>query len=121
MKKILVPLLLTASFSAYAAGPLDGIYSCAVKLATLSTNIFLTINGQPSGTSVYAVVATSSNSTIHGYGIGTATSTSFSGTTNEGLPFSFSVAPQSQNLNGEAGAFSDCVRITATANCLKIF
>ena len=93
MKAILTLATLTFSILSYAAGPLDGIYSCDVSGQGYQEQVYVTVNGQPNGDSIYAIAAVSSYTPIYGYGIGTATATEFSGNTMFGKPFSFKVNP----------------------------
>lgn len=102
-----------------AGGPVDGIYSCSVNTGVVS-QVYLTINGQPNGTSIFAVAAVSPSTDFYGYGIGTATSSSFSGNTMLGQPFSFSISVAG-GISGTIGILFNNVVLRASVSCVKIF
>ncbi len=116
--------LLAASFavnSFAAGGPIDGIYSCSIIVSGYYDQEYVTINGQPNGSSIFAVAAVTSANTFYGYGIGTATTTSFTGNTMFGLPFNFTVNPANQSFSGTIGVDVYGQAVTASASCSKIF
>lgn len=121
MKRLLTALALTGCFAANAAGPVDGIYACGVNVFGTTLQSYITINGQPNGTSVFAVIAISSSEPFYGYGIGTATPTSYSGSTMFGHPFNFTVNPSTFAVNGTIGVVWNGNFVNATASCAKIF
>jgi hypothetical protein len=88
---------------AAAAGPLDGIYSCGVRLLGATYASYITINGHTDGGSVFAVAAVSPSQTFYGYGIGSATQTTFTGTTMFGTPFSMFYNPTNGVFSGNIG------------------
>jgi hypothetical protein len=104
LKKIIFPLALSiVSSIAAAAGPLDGIYSCGVRLLGATYASYITINGHTDGGSVFAVAAVSPSQTFYGYGIGSATQTTFTGTTMFGTPFSMFYNPTNGVFSGNIG------------------
>jgi hypothetical protein len=121
MKKLLAALtLLTGMTSAFAAGPLDGIYSCSVNVLGSFSQSYVTINGHPDGTSIFAVAAVSPSQAFYGYGIGTATSTSFTGSTMFGQPFNLAV-DGSGNISGTIRILINGVFANGTVGCFHIF
>lgn len=121
MKKLLAALaLLTGMTSAIAAGPVDGIYSCSVNVLGSFSQSYVTINGHPDGTSIFAVAAVSPSQPFYGYGIGFATSTSFTGSTMFGQPFSLAVGA-SGNISGTIRIFISGIFADGTVSCFHIF
>jgi len=121
MKRIISILVLAAPFTTYASGPIDGIYSCGITYLGTSTQAYIAINGQSSGTSVFTVAALGASTSFYGYGIGNATSTNFSGTTMYGLPFNVAVSQGGQTFSGQIGIPVNGATINATTSCTKIF
>ena len=104
-----------------AGGPLDGIYSCYVGINGYTSQAFVTVNGQPNGSSIFAVAAVTASAQFYGYGIGNATTTIFSGNTMFNLPFSLSVNSTTHAMSGSIGIDVYGHSVTASANCSKIF
>ena len=122
MKKLLASISLCLSASiASAAGPLDGIYACTVRLLGYSYSSYVTVNGHSDGSSVFAVAAVSPSQYFYGYGIGVATDSTFTGMTMFGIPFTLSYAPASGTLSGNIGVLVGSSVVTATASCPKIW
>lgn len=122
MKKYLISAVLAfSSCLATAAGPIDGIYACNVNLLGSSYSSYITINGHPDGSTVYAVGAVSPTQTFYGYGIGTATATSFTGSTMFGAPFNLVITPATGGLTGTIGILWNGSIVNATPVCGKIW
>lgn len=122
MKKITLTLsLLLGSLSAFAAGPIDGIYSCNVSLLGSNYPSYVTVNGHPDGGTIYAVAAVSQTQYFYGYGIGQATSTNFAGSTMYGYPFNFAANTLNGTLNGTIGILWGNSVVNANASCAKLW
>jgi hypothetical protein len=122
MKKLLATFLTFLSASCvYAAGPLDGIYSCNISLLGTTYPSYVTINGHPDGGTIYAVAAVSQTQNFYGYGIGQASTTSFVGSTMYGYPFSFKANTATGTLNGSIGILWGNSVINATTSCAKLW
>jgi hypothetical protein len=121
MKKLLTVLALTGCAAANAAGPIDGIYSCSVSLNGSAIQSYVTINGQPDGSSIFAVAAVNSSQPFYGYGIGMATRTSYYGDTMFGSPFNFTVNPSTLAFTGTIGVLWYGRYVNAAAICSKIY
>ena len=122
MKKIICTLAL-CMFSTFApaAGPMDGIYSCSVRLLGATYPSYITVNGHADGSSVFAVAAVNPSQVFYGYGIGAATQSSFSGSTMFGAPFSLTYNPITGALSGNIGIVWSGSLTYALATCSKIW
>lgn len=122
MKKIITTLLTAFGMSCvYAAGPLDGIYSCNVSLLGTTYPSYVTLNGHPDGGTIYAVAAVSQTQYFYGYGIGQASTTNFVGSTMYGYPFSFNANINAGTLNGSIGILWGNSVVNATTSCAKLW
>lgn len=107
-------------FAAFAAGPWDGIYDCALQLAGKSYQAYATVNGQPDGRAIITWPAMSAAPMFSGYGLGTINGAEFTGSTWVGHPF---------RLVGNSAGFSGEVTVpwlsgTTTqlqGNCTRIW
>lgn len=118
---LLSTALLLSSAIANAAGPIDGIYACNVKLLGSTYSSYVTVNGHDDGTAVYTVAAVSPSQAFYGYGIGTATATSFTGTTMLGAPFNLVVNPTTGGITGTIGVNWYGSVVNAIPVCGKIW
>jgi hypothetical protein len=122
MKKCFVSIaMLLYSCLSFGAGPVDGIYACNISLLGSSYSSYVTINGHPDGSSIYAIVAVSPSQDFYGYGIGTASATSFTGTTDRGAPFDIKVNPATGASTGTIGVVMNGKIYNATTTCGKIW
>lgn len=121
MKRFIATLGFCISLSSFAAGPLDGIYSCNVSMLGYNYPTYVTLSGHSDGATVFVPAAVSETTYFYGYGIGTATNTSFSGLTMYGEPFSFSANKLTGSLNGTVRGVVGTARVNATAACVKIW
>jgi hypothetical protein len=121
VKKILSALAILTCVSTFAAGPADGIYSCAATVLGTVTQVYVTINEHADGAAVFAVAAVSPSTPFYGYGIGTATPTSFIGSTMFGQPFSFVASPSYGSLNGTIRVLIGNTFANASASCVRVW
>jgi hypothetical protein len=122
MKKFFAALsFVCASFSSFAGGPLDGIYSCNVYMQGYNYPTYVTLSGHSDGSTIFVPAAISETTYFNGYGIGVATNTSFTGLTMYGEPFSFTANLLTGALSGTIRAVIGTTRITVTASCVKIW
>lgn len=120
-KKHLLSLLLAAlPFAAPAAGGAwDGIYSCVISAPGLSTQSYITINGQTDGQAIFAVAAARATEPFYGYGIGRIEGATFTGNTMFERPFSMTAS--STGFTGTIGIVAGNATVTASANCTRIW
>lgn len=112
-------LILLPSTTLAAGGPLDGIYSCSIGLGATTSQVYVTVNGQPDGQSIFAVAAVTPSTSFYGYGIGQVSGSTFSGQTMFLAPFTFSISGTS--FSGSIGILSSGSIVNATASCSKIW
>lgn len=112
-------LMFLASAVFAAGGPIDGIYSCGVTLGTTTSQVYVTVNGQPDGQSIFAVAAVTPSTNFYGYGIGQVSGSTFSGQTMFLAPFNFSISGNS--FAGPIGILSGGSVVNAIASCSKIW
>ena len=118
MKKLIAAALLSPVIAFAANGPWDGIYNCAL-VGGLSSQTYVTLNGQPTGQTYFAVAAIAPTQGFYGYGQGQITGASFAGTTMFGAPFSFTATPF--GFTGTIGVLSGGGIINMSASCSKIW
>jgi hypothetical protein len=120
MKKFAIALACCLPIIAYAAGgPIDGVYSCALA-GSPASQVFATVNGQPSGDAIFVVSAVSPSQPFYGYGIGHVGGESFNGTTMFGAPFQFHLQ-QPQGFAGTFDILNGQTILRVAANCVLIF
>ncbi|MBI1907675.1 MAG: hypothetical protein HYS20_15775 [Rhodocyclales bacterium] len=120
-RKHFLPLVFAAlPFAAPAGGGAwDGIYSCVISAPGLSTQSYITVNGQTDGQAIFAVAAARAAEPFYGYGIGRIDGTTFSGNTMFERPFSMSGS--SSGFTGTIGIVAGNATVTASANCTRIW
>lgn len=116
---IAASLLIAASSAHSAGGAWDGIYTCGVVVAGQTSQVYVTVSGQPDGRAIFAVAAIASETPFYGYGIGAIAGSVFSGTTSFGQPFR--VTANAQGFSGAVGVVLFSLPFTATVNCAKIW
>lgn len=120
-RKHLLPLIFaTLPFAAPAAGGTwDGIYSCSISGSGISTQSYITINGQTDGQAIFAVAAVRAAEPFYGYGIGRIQGSTFSGNTMYERPFS--MTGSSAGFTGTIGIVVGNASLTASANCTRVW
>lgn len=122
MKKFFTALnFVLLSSIAYASGPLDGIYSCGVKLLGSTYSSYITINGHSDGGSIFVVAAVGPSQTFYGFGIGGVTANNFTGSTMFGAPFSLTYNSSNGSLVGNIGILWGSTIVNANSSCTKIW
>jgi hypothetical protein len=120
MFRKLVTLFAVLPAIAQGAGPADGIYYCNAATASgPAPSVYLTVNGQPDGQTIFAVAAVESIMPLFGYGIGQITGTTFSGTTGFGFPFNFTV--DGNSLAGPITLSVEGNPTPAAVSCIKFW
>jgi hypothetical protein len=117
MARLLATLLLLPPLC-FAAPPIDGIYFCNVSESVGQvTNVYVSVNGQPDGRTIFAVAALQDVMPLYGYGIGQVSGFSFTGTTNFGLPFNMTI--DGASITGQI-ALAGSRPVAASVSCAKI-
>lgn len=119
MKNLARIALIFASSAAFAAGPIDGIYSCTVTYAGRTNAVFLTINGHDDGRAIWSIPAVAATQSTYGYGIGQISESTFSGTTMDGAPFSMQI--NGNTLTGKVGEIVSNTLIYVDATCNRFW
>jgi hypothetical protein len=117
-KKLIVALALAPGL-ALASGWADGIYSCNLRAGSDVMPVYVTVNGQPDGRTIFAVAAVQQSMPVHGYGEGIVAGNVFSGVTNYGLPFH--IVFGASTLTGTVRLVLDGSPVDAAAACNKIW
>ena len=106
--------------SGVAAGPYDGAWSCTIAVEGHSSQfVVAVVTRSADNTTAWGIIATAPALDAWGYGLGQIAGSVFSGVTNEGGTFSYTLATNSstgtmQTMNN--GAF-----VTVPVNCNRIW
>jgi hypothetical protein len=119
MKKLLTALACASMSCAFAAGPLDGIYSCEVSGASGYSQAYVTVNTNAANYSLFAVAAVQPSQDFFGYGVGVVTDQTFNGNTMFGAPFAFTRT--NVGFAGTIGILLGGSIVTAGAYCTRVW
>jgi hypothetical protein len=119
LKQLLATALVLPTFANAAGGVFDGIYQCNLSALGQTATFYSTVNGQPDGRAVIAIVALHSAQDISGYAIGQITGTTFNGTTDKGLPFNAAI--NGNTITGTLSLVVSDVVVSGALACVKVW
>lgn len=123
MKKLLLSLVLAASPAAQAAGTHDGLYHCTIRITNITglsdtLTRYFSLHTRTSDNIGVFVVAADTARAGYGYVIGTIVGDQFSGTDDDGYPFS---ATLGTSMTAAQSATTITGTRTAQYSCFKFF
>jgi len=119
MKRAVTAFLLSCAIAAHAAGPLEGVFQCAVSGPLPTQTSYIAVNGHADGAAVFTVVGLTHEQAFFGYGIGRVSGIFFAGNTEEGAPFNFIV--DSQGFSGTISVKWNGSFTNMAASCARIW
>ena len=122
LKSMAVICAAVVGVNAFAAGPLDGVYSCAVSIPGLGVStIYQTINTNAQGQTVTAPANVTASTAVVGYGLGMVNGYTLTGTTDKGQSFSFTLNPATLTASGVFNLVGANGLLVTTYSCTKIW
>lgn len=121
-KALVLVALLAGSAGAFAGSPLDGAFDCQISVpGTGPSTVSMAVVTNAQGLTGTAPMAMSSSNRFWGYGLGTVNGSTFTGFSNFGQPFTFSMNPQTLSFSGTFGVVFNGVPVPSAVSCVKVF